>query len=73
MPARPSALLAPTLFALGLSCGSAPPEGTVARAPEPLVLEGSVTYERRVPTEQGLTSGTERRPARQGRGEIKAS
>jgi len=49
---------------VGLSCGSAPPEGTVVRPPEPLVLEGTVTYERRVPTETGLTSGTERRPAR---------
>lgn len=63
LPSRlPSAL--PALLATALSCGSGPPAAAVGTAPEPLVLEGSVTYERRVPTERGLTPAVETRPAR---------
>lgn len=52
------------LLALGVACGSGSPPPGPPRAPEPLVLEGRVTYERRIPTEHGLTRTTEIRPTR---------
>lgn len=60
---RPPAA-AVAVLALAMACGAGSPAPDPPRAPGALVVEGTVTYEQRRATLQGLTRATEARPAR---------